>query len=240
MLRAQLVLTATVLLWFGCAGTRTAAPRREGGADTGSLQFKETGWTPSWPDGAETGPPEASPIAIDLGSKDKPPLPPDQPPKPDLPPPPCPGGCDDSDPCTSDACNGTSCDHTPIGQIIVRYYNPGTAAHAYAPAGASFPGFAAEGPVFRTLAAPSSGSQPIYQQMNGKDYLLSLSASEGVGGGYQSWGSIGHGFAAQPKGTVPLYRLYHAGAALHLSSLIPTEGTGGGYVLEGVTAHVCP
>lgn len=239
------VAVVCALLGLSCAGTRASTPRGDGASDGSGLGFKETGWTPSWFDATEAAPlADGLQHGKDASLPDLPKPKPDLPkPKPDLPPPPCPGGCDDGDPCTADSCNGVACVHTPAAQIVTRFYNPATGAHAYFPAGASGApaGFTAEGPVFRTLQAASAGAQTIFQQTNGKDFMLSLSASEGVGCcGYQSYGNIGHGFAAQQQGTVPLYRFYHAASGLHFSSLSASEGTAAGYALEGVTVYVCP
>jgi len=239
--RALLTLLVSGAL-LGCAGTRSTPPRD--GADDNGLSFKETGWLPTWPDATEGMAPGVDggkdqaiakldhPTKPDLQDPDLPP------PKPDLP---CPGGCDDGSPCTEDSCNGVSCIHTPIGQIVMRYYNANTGAHAYVPVGYGAPGgFALESPVFRTLKAATGGSQLIYQQTNGTDYMISLSSTEGAACcGYQNYGNIGHGFAAQQAGTVPLYRFWHQ-SGLHLSSLSSTEGTVAGYSLEGVTVYVCP
>ena len=241
----MLRVVATVVcgvLGLGCAGTRSTTPRGDGPRDGAGLQFKETGWTPTWVDATETSPLDHSgPTGSDKPGPalDLPKPKPDQPP----PPPPCPGGCDDGDPCTADSCNGLTCDHTVIGQIIMRYYNPGTGAHFYLPTGAGGvpPSFSVEGPVFRTLQAASAGAQLVYQQTNGADFMISLSASEGAACcGYQNYGSLGHGFATQQKGTVPLYRFYLGSSGLHFSSLSSTEGTAAGYTLEGATVFVCP
>jgi hypothetical protein len=229
---ARWLLPWALSLLCGCAGSRPlpsdAAARAE---STIPLPDGVAGGEhPGWP-WFEAGPPfEGGPGPFEGG------------PAPDLGPPPCPGQCIDNDPCTSDSCVNGQCVYDKIGGQIERYYNSTTGAHAYGPAGSGPAGFSSEGPVFRTLAAPAPGSATIYQQVGPSgDYMLSLSASEGIACcNYQNHNSIGHGFASQEQGTIPLYRLYHASSGLHLSSTSSSEGTQVGYSLEGVTVYVCP
>ena len=230
-MRPSRALLAAVLLLAGCPGTRNTAPHdgprhREGGQ--GFYDSGQPGQDLHLADGPRG----------DGGASKPDQRGPDQR-RPDQAPPPCPGGCDDGDPCTADACVGAVCDHTKLGQIVNRYYNTATGAHAYGVAGGPS-GFIDEGPVFRTLAAAVGGSVTVYQQSNGTDYMISLSSSEGATVGYFNAGDIGQGFAGAVGSAVPLYRLYHGAAGLHLSSTSSTEGTQGGYALEGITVHVCP
>lgn len=153
----------------------------------------------------------------------------------------CPNQCVDGDPCTSDSCVQGKCVHAKVGAQVRRYYNTSTGAHAFGPPSSGPAGFSAEGLVFRTLPLAVAGAVKIYQQATSKDYMLSLSASEGVACcGYKNVGDIGHGFSSKQQGTIALYRLYQASTGLHLSSTSSTEGTQLGYKLEGVTVYVCP
>ena len=218
-------LLAALLLLVACPGTRRTQPhdgrQREGGQGFNDLSQ-----------------PPADLALADIPRRDRGPTKPDQR-KPDQAPPPCPGGCDDGDPCTADACAGGACDHTKLGQTVRRYYSTATGAHAYGVTGGPG-GFIDEGPVFRTLAAAAAGSVAIYQQSNGTDYMISQSDTEGATVGYFNAGNIGHGLGGAVGSAVPLYRLYNGAAGLHLSSTSSTEGTQVGYALEGVTVHVCP
>jgi hypothetical protein len=231
--RMRVVWAAAAVLLVGCPGSRQVGPNRDARGE--GLIWPDLG---PWPfDGPR---PDRSPLPTP--DKTRPPdaaLPPDTTRPPDTAPPTCPGGCDDADPCTADACVGGVCHHDPIGQQVGRFFSASTGAHAYS-LGAGPGGFGAEAPVFRTLAAASGGAVAIYQQTNGKDYMLSQSSSEGVACcGYTNDSSIGFGFTGAVGSAIPLYRLYHS-SGLHLSSTSSTEGTAQGYVLEGVTAYVCP
>ncbi len=232
-----------VALLPACAGTRPL-PHGDRGADSRGLQWSEGG---SWlgdgpapdrslfPDQQRSDGPRPDAKRVDARPLDLPPA--DHPkPKPDQPP--CPGGCDDGNACTADACVANACTHTKLGQLVHRYYNPATGAHAYGTA-AGPGGFSDEGAVFRVISgAPATAT--IYEQTNGKDFMLSVSASEGVGCcGYMTWAALGGGFATATGGAVPLYRLYHPTMGLHLSSTDPNEGVSGGYQLEAATVHVC-
>lgn len=95
----------------GCAGTRKLPFLGDGG-DDGQLTFADAGpgADASWLPGDGPAPGSDATIAV----SDGPQLTSDGPkPKPDAPGPPCPGGCDDGDPCTVDACKSNACVHTP-------------------------------------------------------------------------------------------------------------------------------
>jgi hypothetical protein len=227
----------------GCAGTRRTNPADAGPRPEQGLSWGDgSSWLADWRPESGPPPPPADGPRAERPRDTRPSLQPDRAPPPDQPPPPpCPGGCDDGNPCTADACVADSCVHTPAGQVVQRYYSAATGAHAYSPAGVPAAGFKLEGPAFRTLGGPVAGSAQVHQQTNGKDYMLSLDASEGIACcGYWNAGGIGHGLGAAAPGAIALYRLYHSKAGLHLSSTSASEGTQVGYALEGITVWVCP
>lgn len=151
--------------------------------------------------------------------------------------------CDDGDPCTADSCQSGKCSHKPAGQLVYRYFRAATGAHAFGTSATPPSGFVTEFTAFRTLPSAGAGRALVYQQVraaNG-DHMLTTSASEGVACcGYANSGNIGYGLTSAKGTSIPVYRLYHASSALHLSSTSKSEGTQVGYQLEFTAFHACP